>query len=214
MKKPFLLIFCFTLIFFLQFSPCFLGKNIFAQVGKQYPSMTGDNLMKKTDNVPPRNGKVTLVALAYSDDSEEYLKNWRQPLFDLFIKAPGTALFDFEPYDANVKFVILLTGIKRLASGKVKSKLEENIKDHWKEHIVVVKGRTLDSFTELSLGKSRDERKLPYFYLVDTKGKIVYHTTGSYTKQKQQELEDKLHELLGDNQFKEQDKQKKEKKKK
>ncbi len=199
----------FLSIFLSFFLFLFAQNNVFAQVGKTYPSMSGDNLMKKTDNVPPRNGKVTLVALAYSEDSEEYLKNWRQPLFDLFIKAPGTALFDFEPYDANVKFVILLTGIKRLASGKVKSKLEENIKDHWKEHIVVVKGRTLESFPELVLGKSREERKLPYFYLVDTKGKIVYHTTGAYTKQKQQELEDKLHELLGDNQFKEKEKKKK-----
>ncbi len=197
-------------LFLLFFLNLFI-TNVFAQVGKIFPSMSGDNLMQKTDNVPPRNNKITLVALAYSEDSEDYLKNWRQPLFDLFIKAPGTSLFEFEPYDANVKFVILLTGIKRLASGKVKSKLEENIKDHWKEHIVVVKGRTLDSYPDLALGKSKDERKLPYFYLVDTKGKIVYHTTGTYNKQKQQELENKLQELLGDNQFKEKEKPKKKK---
>jgi hypothetical protein len=173
-----------------------------AQVGKKYPSMSGDNLVGKNISIPMSNNKVTLVALAYSEDSEEYLKAWRQPLFDLFIQAPGTNLFDFEPYDANIKFIVLLTGIKKVVSGKVKSKLEENVKPHWKEHILVVKGKTLDSYPDLALGTSRDERKLPYFYLLDKSGKIVYHTSGKYTKQKQQELEDKLHELLGDNQFK------------
>lgn len=178
-----------------------LFSIINAQVGKKYPSMSGDNLIGKEIAVPMSNGKVTLVALAYSEDSEEFLKAWRQPLFDLFIQAPGTNLFDFEPYDANIKFIVLLTGAKRIVSGKVKSKLEENVKPHWKEHILVVKGRSLESFPDLALGTSKEERKLPYFYLLDKTGKIVYHTTGKYSKQKQQEIDEHLQTLLGDNQF-------------
>jgi hypothetical protein len=176
--------------------------NTLAQVGKPYPAMSGLNLLEKNIHIPPKNGKVTLVALAYSEDSEEYLKAWRQPLFDLFIQAPGTQLFDFEPYDANIKFVVLLTGLKKAVSGKVRSKLEDNVQEHWKEHIVVVKGKTLDSYPDLDLGKGKDDRKKPYFYLVDKTGKIVWHTSGNYSKAKQQEIENKLHELIGDNQFK------------
>ncbi|MCU0444785.1 MAG: hypothetical protein MUE85_07685 [Microscillaceae bacterium] len=175
--------------------------NALAQVGKTYPAMSGDNLLDKNTPIPPKNGKVTLVALAYSEDSEEYLKAWRQPLFDLFIQAPGTKLFDFEPYDANIKFVVLLTGLKKAVSGKVRSKMEDNVKDHWKEHIVIVKGKTLASYPDLDLGKGKDDRKKPYFYLLDKSGKIVWHTSGNYTKAKQQEIENKLHELIGDNQF-------------
>lgn len=176
--------------------------NTLAQVGKPYPAMSGLNLLEKNIHIPPKNGKVTLVALAYSEDSEEYLKAWRQPLFDLFIQAPGTQLFDFEPYDANIKFVVLLTGLKKAVSGKVRSKMEDNVKDHWKEHIVIVKGKTLDSYPDLDLGKGKDDRKKPYFYLIDQSGKIVWHTSGNYSKTKQQEIESKLHELIGDNQFK------------
>ncbi len=186
----------------------FIISTTFAQVGKKYPSMSGDNLLGKETSIPMSNNKVTLVAIAYSEDAEEFLKAWRQPLFDLFIQAPGTNLFDFEPYDANIKFVVLLTGAKRIVSGKVKSKLEENVKPHWKEHILVVKGKSLESFPDLALGTDKEERKLPYFYLLDKSGKIVYHTTGKYSKQKQQEIDGHLQEMLGDNQF---EKNKKEK---
>ena len=176
--------------------------NVKAQVGEKFPEMVGENVLRNASTIPPNNGKVTLVAIAYSEKSEDDLKGWRQPLFDLFIKAPGTTLFDFEPYDANVKFVVLLTGINKIATGKVKSKLEDNVKDHWKEHIVVVKGKSIDNYPTLDLGKAKKERTKPYFFLIDKNDKIVYATSGNYTKQKQAEIEDKLQELIGDNQLK------------
>jgi hypothetical protein len=174
----------------------------FAQVGVKYPAMSGENLLRKNVSVPPSNGKVTLIALAYSEKSEEDLKAWREPLFDLFIQAPGTDLFEFDPYDANVKFVVLLTGVNKMAAGKVKSKLEDNVKEHWKEHIIVVKGKTLANYSELDLEKGKAGKSKPYFFLLDKSGKVIYATSGTYTKQKQQEIEEHLHKLIGDNQFK------------
>jgi hypothetical protein len=156
-------------------------------------------------SLPIKNGKVTLIALAYSEKSEDDLKAWRSALFDLFIQAPGTDLFNFEPYDGNVKFVVLLMGINKAAAGKVKTKLEENVKDHWKEHIVVVKGKNIDHYPSLDLGKAKKERTKPYFFLLDKNGKIAYSTSGSYTKEKYNELDKKLQELIGDNQFKKKD---------
>jgi hypothetical protein len=190
LKKLIFLIFSIGLVF-----------TGYAQEGKQYPSMSGQSLLNKTVNLPQK-GKVSLVALAYSQKSEEYLKNWRKPLFDLFIQAPGTNLFEFDPYDANIKFVVLLTGANKLGAKKVFTALEENVQPHWQEHIVVVKGKTLNDYEVLDLGKSKGEREIPYFFLMDKNGKIVYATSGAYTSQKQKELETKLQELLGDNQFK------------
>ena len=172
-----------------------------AQEGKIYPNMSGENLVKKHISLPKK-GEVSLIALAYSPKSEEYLKSWRKPLFDLFVEAPGTDLFSFDPYDANLKFVVLLTGAKKVGTRKVKSKLEENVEGHWREHIVVVKGKTLKDYAALDLGKSKNERIKPYFFLMDKSGKIVYATSGAYSSVKQQEIEEKLQELLGDNQFK------------
>ncbi len=180
-----------------------LSANTIAQIGEMYPSMSGENLMRKDVNLPIKNGKVTLIALAYSEKSDEDLKAWRTALFDLFIQAPGTDLFNFEPYDGNVKFVVLLMGVNKMAAGKVKSKLEDNIKDHWKEHIIVVKGKNIDNYPSLDLGKAKKERTKPYFFLLDKQGKIVYTTSGAYTKEKYNELDKKLQELIGDNQMKE-----------
>jgi hypothetical protein len=192
------------LTFFFALVFC-VTTSLYAQVGEKYPAMSGENLMRKNVDLPVRNGKITLIALAYSEKSDEDLKAWRPALFDLFIQAPGTDLFDFEPYDGNVKFVVLLMGINKMAAGKVKSKLEEGVKDHWKEHIVVVKGKNIDNYPSLDLGKAKKERTKPYFFLLDKDGKIVYATSGAYTKEKHQELEKKLHELVGDNQFKKKD---------
>ena len=181
----------------------FLACALQAQIGEMYPAMAGENLLRKNVSLPIKNNKVTLVALAYSEKSEEDLKEWRAALFDLFIQAPGTDLFDFDPYDGNVKFVVLLMGVNKMAAGKVKSKLEENVKDHWKEHIVVVKGKNIDHYPTLDLGKAKKDRIKPYFFLLDKQGKIVYATSGGYTKEKHQEIEQKLQELIGDNQMKE-----------
>jgi hypothetical protein len=183
----------------------FLATFAHAQVGEMYPAMSGENLQRKDVSLPIKNGKVTLIALAYSEKSEDDLKAWRSALFDLFIQAPGTDLFNFEPYDGNVKFVVLLMGINKAAAGKVKTKLEENVKDHWKEHIVVVKGKNIDHYPSLDLGKAKKERTKPYFFLLDKNGKIAYSTSGSYTKEKYNELDKKLQELIGDNQFKKKD---------
>jgi|GEM_PF-447518 len=177
-----------------------------AQIGEKYPSMSGENLLRKNVNLPINNGKVTLIALAYSEKSDEDLKQWRTALFDLFIQAPGTDLFDFDPYDGNVKFVVLLMGVNKIAAGKVKSKLEDGVKEHWKEHIVVVKGKNIDNYPSLDLGKAKKERIKPYFFLLDKQGQIVYATSGAYTKEKHNEIEKKLQEMIGDNQMKDKDK--------
>ncbi|NJL13673.1 MAG: hypothetical protein HC913_12170 [Microscillaceae bacterium] len=179
----------------------FVPSGLMAQEGQKFPVLTGRSLVDK-NVVLPKTGKVSLVALAYSPNSEDYLKAWRKPLFDLFIKAPGTDLFDFEPYDAQINFVVLLTGAKKVGAGKVFTKLEENVQDHWKEHILVVKGQSLADYEVLDLGKTKNEREKPYFFLMDASGKIVYATSGAYTAAKQTELENKLQALLGDNQFK------------
>jgi hypothetical protein len=180
----------------------FIFNTALAQEGQKYPAMSGDDLHDKHTALPQNNGKVSLIAIAYSEESEAYLKDWRQPLFDLFVQAPGTDLFEFDAYDANLKFVVLLTGIKKAAEGKVRSKMEDNVQEHWKEHIVIIKGKTLDHYPTLHLGKTKGERVKPYFFLLDKSGKIVYATSGEYTTEKQQELEDKLQKMLGDNQFK------------
>ncbi|MEO1653537.1 MAG: hypothetical protein AAFU64_08335, partial [Bacteroidota bacterium] len=109
--------------FVLSFLICLLSGQLMAQVGASYPAMSGDNLKKQTVKIPVGN-EVSLIALAYSPKSEEYLKAWRKPLLDLFVQAPGTDLFSFEPYEANLKFVVLLTGAKKMGAKKVKSKME------------------------------------------------------------------------------------------
>lgn len=185
---------------------CLFAFSIMNLNAQTYPHMMGHNLNGKSISLPVHNtkgvfkkGRPTFVALAHSQKSDEYLKEWRGELFELFIKAPSTELFSFEPYDANLAFVVLLTGVQKAAGKKVESKLKENITDeNWKNHIIIVKGKTLSHYPALQLSRKAD---VPHFYLMDKNGKIVYTASGHYTKQKGEELQDKLDDLIGSNQF-------------
>lgn len=189
------------------FTFCLFLFSVTSLNAQQFPHMLGHSLNGKSINLPIKSskdvfktGRPTFVALAHSQKSDAYLKEWRRELFDLFIQAPSTDLFSFEPYDANLAFVVLLTGVQKAAGKKVESKLKENITDtKWKSHILIVKGKTLSDYPVLQLNRKED---VPHFYLMDKNGKIVYMTSGHYTKQKGQELQDKLDALIGSNQFK------------
>src|SRR6478752_281231 len=91
--------------------------NTQAQKGKSFPNVNGVLLNDKTCSLPLKNGKFTIVAIAYNRDAEDFLKQWLNPLYDNFMKKEkGTSNFDMaELYDVNFVFVPMIAGFKRVA---------------------------------------------------------------------------------------------------
>jgi hypothetical protein len=156
-----------------------------AQVGNQFPEMEAESLTNEFVNLPKDiSEKYSLIGLAYSKKAEDDLKGWFEPVYNQFIyKNPNPGPFDFS-FDVNVYFVPMFTGAKRPAYKKVMNKLKKTIDLRLQPNVLFYKG-TLNEYKD---ALSFDGKEVPYFYILDPKGKIVYATTGRYTKQKMQEI--------------------------
>lgn len=159
-----------------------------AQVGTTFPDLEGENLKNTTVNLPQDvQGKHTLIGLAFSKKSEEYLNSWFTPVYDQLIKEPDGGLFAFS-YDVNVYFIPMLTGAKRPAYQQVMKKVEKDIDPQLHPHVLFYKG----SLNEYKDALNISDKDLPYFYLLDKEGKIIYATSGIYKPAKLQKIIDEL----------------------
>lgn len=159
-----------------------------AQVGDQFPELQGETLSEENYNLPEdTKGKFTLLCLAYSKKAEPLLKTWFQPTYNKFIAKTG--MFD-QFYDVNILFIPMFVGVNQTAhKGNMKKMREKENKDLF-PHILYFKGK-LEPYKE-SLGM--DRKDLPYFFVLDMDGKIIYFTTGRFTEEKMEAIEALLEE--------------------
>lgn len=165
----------------------FIGATLhaYAQIGDSFPSMETESLTNEFVMLPGElTDKFSIIGLAYSKASEDDLKTWFEPAYNQFIYKPEKpSIFDFS-YDVYCYFVPMFTGAKRPAYQKVMNKLQKTIDKRLLPHVLFYKG-SIKEYKE-SLGfKGRD---VPYFFVLNPEGKIVYATSGKYTKTKMQEV--------------------------
>ncbi|MEQ8241473.1 MAG: hypothetical protein RIA69_19830 [Cyclobacteriaceae bacterium] len=172
----------------LIFSICCLFESN-AQIGKTFPDLEGENLSHNEVLIPKSTrGKYTLIGMAYSKKAEDYLKTWFSPTYNLFLdKEKEPSIFDVS-YDVNVYFIPMFTGAKRVAYKKVMENVEKDIDERLHPYVLFYNG----SIKEYESALDFDGKKVPYFYVLDENGKIVYTTSGVYTTSKMQEIVDSL----------------------
>jgi hypothetical protein len=129
-------------------------------------------------------GKYTLLGLAYSKKSEDELNSWFQPVFEKFIQK-NKGLFEDFGYDVNVYFVPMFTGVNAAATGTAKRKAIKNVDPQLLPYILFYKG-DLKPYKEALDFEKKD---IPYFFVLDKDGKIIYATSGKYTTGKLDEVE-------------------------
>lgn len=158
-----------------------------AQVtGKIFPDMEAETVEDKKVMLPrDTKGKYTLIGLAYSKKSEEDLNSWFQPVFEKFIQKTSGLLSSFA-YDVNVYFVPMFTGINAAATGTAKRKAIKNIDPQLLPYVLFYKGELKTYKQSLEF----DKKDVPYFYVLDPTGKIVYATMGKYSDAKMGEIEE------------------------
>lgn len=162
------------------------GFTMLGQEGKQFPKLSGETLDSKEVTIPESvTGKITLVGLAYSKKAEQTLSTWYTPMYDKFVLKRG--IFD-HLYDVNMFFVPMYTGAKKMAYGTSMKKLMESNRKDLFPYILFYKGE-LDVYAE---ALNMDNKNLPYFFVLDEEGKIVYATKGLYNEQKMEKIEEIL----------------------
>lgn len=129
-------------------------------------------------------GKFTLLGLAYSKKSEDELNSWFQPVFEKFIQK-NKGLFEGFGYDVNVFFVPMFTGVNAAATGTAKRKALKNVDPQLLPYILFYKGELKPYKDALDFEK----KDIPYFFVLDKDGKILYATSGKYSMAKMDEVE-------------------------
>lgn len=160
-----------------------------AQVGETFPDMEGESLRYDTVYIPSDlQGKYSLIALAFSKKSEKDLGSWFNPMYNQFLVEPDpNAFFSFE-YDINLYIIPMFTGAKRAAYKGTMKKVQETVAPELQHLVLFYKG-TLKQYKE---ALHFDGNDVPYFYVLDPDGKIIYNTSGKYTRNKMQDIIDAL----------------------
>lgn len=157
-------------------------------IGTHFPAMEAETVEDKKVILPDDvAGKFTLLGLAYSKKSEDELNSWFQPVFEKFIQK-NKGLFEAFGYDVNVYFVPMFTGINAAASGTAKRKAIKNVDANLLPYILFYKGE-LKSYKEALDFEKKD---IPYFFVLDKTGKIVFATSGKYSTKKMDAIENVL----------------------
>lgn len=168
-----------------------LASGSFTQaqvIGKVFPSMEAETVDDKKMILPmDTKGKYTLVGLAYSKKSEDDLNGWLSPVYNKFVRKT-TGLLEGMGYDVNVYFVPMFTGVNAAAAGTAKKKALKNIDPLLFPHILFYKGELKPYKDALDFEK----RDIPYFFVLDPDGKIVFATSGPFTSDKLDEVEESI----------------------
>jgi hypothetical protein len=164
-----------------------LSADCYAQVvGKVFPALEAETVEDTKVTIPnDTKGKFTLVGLAYSKKSEDDLNTWFEPVFYKFIQKTKGLMAGFG-YDVNVYFVPMFTGINAAATGTAKRKAAKKIDPQLLPYILFYKGELKTYKEELDFEK----KDIPYFFVLDKEGKIVFATSGAFTEEKMDQVEE------------------------
>jgi hypothetical protein len=159
---------------------------------KPFIAMQGEKLDGTLLNLPTDfKGKASLLVLAYSQKAEKDLATWQSPLYLKFIAKPkSTDVFAFSGYDINLLFVPMFTGVNQTAEGQATKKMKAEIEPSMQQYFMVFKGDVKPFKADLGM-VNKDE---PYLFVLDKNGNIVYQTSGAFTKEKMDGIEDHIEE--------------------
>ena len=167
--------------------------SIKAQVGDKFPEMDCVHLDGQEHLLLPiaKTEKFTLVGLAFSKKSEEALRTWYKPIYDKFIAKSTNKLMADVPYDLDLFFVPMFTGVNKAAAGTAAKEMKKGVPDEIGGHILIFKGNIKEYKEALNMGN----KDVPYFFVIDKSGNVAYATSGAYSLDKMGGIEDIVDEF-------------------
>ncbi len=162
--------------------------------GKMFPAMVCENYNGKKIAIPAETkGKYTLLGMAFSNDAEADLKSWINPIYNKFIvkvDASQADAFDVhQDYDVNLFFIPMFTGLNQLTSKQSKEKIKSHTDKELYDYLLFYEGEKTYK-EELDFEK----KNIPYFFVLDKTGKIVYATSGKFEDKKLDKIIDIIEE--------------------
>ncbi len=162
-----------------------LGTILRAQT---FPQLTGETAKGTSITLPTTKSKAwTLIGIAYSQKASPMLEEWYEPAYLRFIAKHGLMAGS---YEADVYFVPLFVGLNKAAYEPSMKKFQKSADPEIVDHVLFSK-------TELEPLRAildMDEKDIPYFFVLNSEGKIVYGTKGAFTEEKLEAIEEVMME--------------------
>jgi hypothetical protein len=168
---------------------CLLGLilifgSVNGQEGMVFPALTGETLAERIITLPAdTRGKMTFLGMASSEKAEEFLRSWYEPIYNRFIAKTG--MFD-DLYDLNIFFIPMFTGGQKIGKAQVMKSMKDSKNKELFPYVLFFEGNVSDYSNMLMMEK----KELPYFFLLDEQGKILYATSGYFTQSKMDEMDE------------------------
>jgi hypothetical protein len=157
--------------------------------GNVLPELKGKTLAGTDITLPVKNGKATVLGVAFSPKAEQDLKGWMQPLYDTFL-AKHEGVFEAGNFDGNVYLVALLSGAASLAGKGLADKAAKGTDAELRPRIIL---STQDPAL-LAKALNVTDKNRPYFAVLDAEGHIKGIVSGPYNEAKMDEISNKASE--------------------
>ena len=145
---------------------------------QQFPQLTGETIENKNLTFPSDlKGKFSLLCLASSQKAEPDLQTWLDPIYQKFIAKTG--LMD-DMYEVNVYFIPILTGTNLAFATSMKNKFKESAQEDLRPHVLFSDKDGKEILEKLNM----NSKEIPYLFLLNKEGQIVYRTNGKFTDEK------------------------------
>lgn len=151
-----------------------------------FPLISGETVAGRTVTLPIEKGKAhTIVGLAYGKGAGPVMEDWYEPAYLRFVKKHG--LFA-AAYEAEVYFVPLFVGANKAAYEPSMRKFRKSASPEIVDLVLFAKAELEPLQAALGL-KDKD---VPYFFVLDAEGNILYRTEGRFTEAKLEAIEEVL----------------------
>lgn len=166
----------------------FLISSCFAQIGiaQIIPSFTGETLENKQVTIPnDTKGRYAFLCFASSMKAQKDLEGWMDPVYNKFIAKTGVMDAFF---DVQVFFIPVFSGSNAAMQETVRKKFGETAQDDVRANVLFCKS----DLTEVTTALHIQNENVPYFFLLDTEGKIIYRTSGAFSDKKFDEIDEMI----------------------
>jgi len=158
-------------------------EYLFSQV--QFSNIACENLEGEAVSIPSSKSKNhQLLIFAFGKSNEKELQSWLQPVYEKFIEKSG--LLDML-FDVELSLVSVLNTMEAAAAKSNKQKIKQEIDIDLHRNVYQFKGDETELLKALNI-----EKKQLVVLLLDAHGKILYKTTGKYSEDKMEAIEDLL----------------------
>lgn len=163
--------------------PALLFSITLVQGQEVFPRMVGETSAGTTVALPlaPHEG-YTVVAVAFGKKAEPLLEAWYAPAYARFVAKSGLFAGD---YQAELFLVPLFTGANRAAYGASMNKLRKEVDPDIARRVLFVKEGAAELIAALGL----TDKDIPYFFVLDSQGRVLERVQGAYTVERLEALE-------------------------